>query len=205
MTRCEQLKYCSKCRYHVYDYRDGIICKLTGYPAHFDTYCHDYVEDPFLIANAEIIDAMLDEDYQKAGQEKRLLNWILDSVFITSLSFGLILLFNTLIAKNLPELNAWFTDHKFLQFLSCYIITTIVYYSSLEYFTGHTIAKLFTKTKVVDKEGSKPCFAYTLVRAFCRLLPLEVFSNFGQTSPLWWHDRFSKTLVINETIEGQCA
>jgi uncharacterized RDD family membrane protein YckC len=69
------------------------------------------------------------------------------------------------------------------------------YYLFFEGVFGVTPAKLITKTRVVRLDGSKPSFAQILGRTFARFVPFEPFSFFGGSAG--WHDRWSKTAVVN--------
>lgn len=69
------------------------------------------------------------------------------------------------------------------------------YYIILEYFTGRTMGKLVTGTRVVNKEGGTTSFVQILGRTFSRLIPFEPLSFFGSTGR-GWHDSFPNTYVI---------
>ena len=71
----------------------------------------------------------------------------------------------------------------------------MIYYTTLEYTTGRTIAKHITKTKVVDENGKKPNFQAILIRSLCRFIPFEPLSFLGEDKR-GWHDKLSKTKVI---------
>lgn len=46
MTRDEQLVFCKKCKHRHLDFNRGILCKITGKEADFETECPYYVLDP---------------------------------------------------------------------------------------------------------------------------------------------------------------
>ena len=70
------------------------------------------------------------------------------------------------------------------------------YYFLLEYFTGQTVGKLITGTKVVGIKGSKPPFHKLLVRTACRYVPIDlVLPLMGADVPIW-HDSKSGTKVF---------
>ncbi len=75
-----------------------------------------------------------------------------------------------------------------------YVIFSI-YYFFCEFFTGRTLGKLITRTRVVDEEGNKPSFRKILGRTFTRLVPFEAFSFLGKDGR-GLHDRWPKTYVI---------
>lgn len=45
MTREEQLEFCSVCKNRDFNPKSGIVCKLTGEKAAFETSCPDYIAD----------------------------------------------------------------------------------------------------------------------------------------------------------------
>jgi len=69
------------------------------------------------------------------------------------------------------------------------------YYIFTEYFTGKTLGKLMTGTKVVLEDGSKPLFSTLFIRTLVRLIPFEAFS-FLNKDVRGWHDKWSRTRVI---------
>lgn len=72
----------------------------------------------------------------------------------------------------------------------------IGYYALMETKYQKTIGKLITKTKVVNKNGTKPQGGDILRRTFCRLIPFDRISFLF--TPNGFHDRLSDTTVIKE-------
>lgn len=71
------------------------------------------------------------------------------------------------------------------------------YYLVFEAITGQTLGKIFTKTKVVAKDGSKPSFLKIFMRSFWRIIPLDSFSYlFGSENGM--HDLLSSTRLIRK-------
>ncbi len=70
-----------------------------------------------------------------------------------------------------------------------------IYYISFEHFTGRSIGKLITGTKVVSETGNNLTFWQTTGRTLSRFIPFEPFSFFAG-SGRGWHDRISRTYVI---------
>lgn len=67
-----------------------------------------------------------------------------------------------------------------------------LYYLIFEALTGKTLGKMLTKTRVVNKDGTKPTFLKIIIRSMSRIIPFDVFSYlFG--SELGMHDLFSST------------
>ncbi|MFK7816373.1 MAG: RDD family protein [Gammaproteobacteria bacterium] len=75
------------------------------------------------------------------------------------------------------------------------------YYLLFEFYTGKTIGKFITGTRVVNEHGGKPTFNQILGRSLSRLIPFEPLSFFG-ASGRGWHDRFSKTYVVETHTSG---
>jgi len=72
----------------------------------------------------------------------------------------------------------------------------LIYFITIETFTGRSIGKFITNTKVVLYDGEKPTFNEILVRSLCRMIPFEAFSFFGEDGK-GWHDSISKTYVVD--------
>ncbi|HEY0062282.1 MAG TPA: RDD family protein [Telluria sp.] len=72
-------------------------------------------------------------------------------------------------------------------------VVYIVYFVFFESIWGRTPAKFILGTKVVTDDGGKPGFGTILKRTFCRFIPFEPFSFFGERG---WHDSISDTVVI---------
>ncbi|PWA04565.1 RDD family protein [Flavobacterium psychrotolerans] len=88
-----------------------------------------------------------------------------------------------------------FTD-RMIQFLFGMSIL-IFYYGITELYFSRTIAKYFTKTLVVMRNGSKPNAKTIIQRTLCRLIPFEAFTFLGKRSR-GWHDSFSHTYVVRK-------
>lgn len=72
----------------------------------------------------------------------------------------------------------------------------ILYYSIFESITKRrTLGKLITGIKVIMIDGSEPTAKDYFIRSICRIIPFEGFSFLGLNG---WHDKFSKTTVVNK-------
>ena len=87
-------------------------------------------------------------------------------------------------------LSAWLIWLGIRLFVSC------VFYTCFECFAkGKTPGKLVTGTRTVKEDGHRLDFKTTLLRTLCRMVPIDVFTAFGDPS-YPWHDRWSKTVVV---------
>lgn len=64
---------------------------------------------------------------------------------------------------------------------------------------GKTLGKYITRTRAVNQNGSRITPKTAILRCLCRLVPFEIFSALGNPS-YPWHDRWSKTYVIDEAL-----
>jgi len=183
MTRTEHLKFCSICINQKDGMRKGIICGLTNQIANFEDLCNSFAEDSKIIEQLKLKEIESEVIDKMASQGKRFLNYLLDMAFIMIFIFIFALILGIGLAVVAPSTLISF-------------IAIIIYYTSLEAFTGRSIAKYITKTKVVTKLGEKPSIKMIFIRSLCRLIPFEAFSClFNDGSG--WHDSISDTKVIS--------
>lgn len=144
--------------------------------------------------NGTMISHLSDRNIMAASWKKRLLNFILDSIFI-----GLLTNAALVIAGEKQS----FTDTTVLfswPSLAYSVATTLIYYIILEGITGRSIAKYITQTKVIVQENStKPTFMRCVIRTLCRYIPFDVFSFFS-SHPIGWHDSISGTIVCDSSV-----
>ena len=76
-------------------------------------------------------------------------------------------------------------------------IICFFYYGLTELFLSRTLAKYFTKTIVVLKDGKKPNLEAVLARSVLRLIPFECFT-FLQGRERGMHDSYSNMFVVNK-------
>jgi uncharacterized RDD family membrane protein YckC len=187
MTRNERLAYCKVCQNRKFDFKEGIICKLTDKQADFEVSCNNYLLDQNARENIYMEKRNVIHNTVNGGT--RLLNYILDLVayYIIALILGFILG-----ATGSYYLIEGMNDTV----LGLMIITS--YYIFFEAVFGQTIGKMITKTKVVTANGEKPSFLNITGRTLCRFIPFEAFSFLGSDA-VGWHDSISNTRVIKVT------
>lgn len=150
------------------------FCNKCGYP----------VDDTLVAANPYVLVA-------PATTGKRLVNYIVD--YITEF----LILFIFVILAGL------FTGTLATTILILGYVFYFGYYLILESLFGRTLGKVFTKTKVVDRQGNKPSFWRIFGRSLSRYIPFEPFSFLFGAYPMGWHDTISKTLVVSASMTPQ--
>ena len=161
----------------------------------YGTNPYETSEDETLVENAVLensdptINPFLKEGIHVVTASKwlRLINFIIDTLII----FVIYVLIDTELSKELQGSFAY----VILENINFYLIF-IFYYLLFEFFTGRTLGKILTQTKVVTlKDQGERSLSTILLRTICRFIPFEVLSNFGDG----WHDTFSKTMVVKAT------
>ena len=197
MIREEHLKYCKTCKNQVKDRDKGIICGITGTYADFDDTCSFYKEDA---ERREIEESTVVQEqitYSKASLGKRFANHIIDTIFLYIIFFIVGVLYGTVKVMNDPTFFDEVGEGNIvLQYLLAFI-ALIIYYSIFEALTGRSPAKHITKTKVIDQNGEKPDLATIIVRSLCRVIPFDALSFLFSEYGGGWHDRLSKTIVVD--------
>lgn len=119
--------------------------------------------------------AILNHTMRQIEKSTRLINYIIDSIFILLL-FVIVNIFS------------------FGNFIDVYVpfLITFFYYFIFESITGQTFGKLVTKTRVVQRNGMKAGIFKIFIRSFLRLVPIDNLSYlFGNEQGL--HDIASMT------------
>jgi uncharacterized RDD family membrane protein YckC len=70
----------------------------------------------------------------------------------------------------------------------------LVYYCVLEGFTGRTVGKWITRTRVVSVDGEPATFGRIVMRSVVRFIPFDAMSFLFADAG--WHDRLSRTRVV---------
>lgn len=132
---------------------------------------------------------------------KRFLNWLLDTIFINIISL-ILFIFLGIIVGVIAFFSGLSTDTLVAQAVpAVYIMTFVAYFSYyiiLEASLGKTFGKFITRTKVIQKDGSKPKFISIIWRTLGRWIPFDWASFFIGTRPVGWHDGVAKTMVIDD-------
>jgi len=85
--------------------------------------------------------------------------------------------------------------------ISDYILNAImilIYYPLTEgLLKGKSLGKYITRTRAVRQDGTEITMKDVFLRSLSRLVPFEHFSFLGNTDR-GWHDKWTKTRVVNE-------
>jgi len=135
----------------------------------------------------------------QATSGKRFVNYLIDW-----LGFYLVwrLLLIQLLAQLLFLINFPIEDRLALYAFSYLAVATVfgLVVGGVEAATGgKTLGKLITGTRAVNDDGSRISAKTAFLRYLVRLVPFEAFSALGNPS-YPWHDRWTKTLVIDEKL-----
>ena len=128
-------------------------------------------------------------NYLLASKQKRVLNFIIDSVIM------LIIVRSAITVLNISEVSNRIGSLDRIERYLFWSVISFVYYVMTEAFLSRSPAKYFTKTIVVMGDGSKPAILTILARNILRILPLEPLS-FLRGRTLGLHDENSGTFVV---------
>ena len=137
-------------------------------------------------------------EYQlvQASGGKRFVNYLIDTIVFLVLMFMFGMLLGMLNPASVDPMTADDPGLGLIDILS--ILLYVAYFSLLEIiFKGTSLGKLITGTRAVREDGSYITPKEAFLRALSRLVPFEPFSALG--SPSYpWHDKWSRTYVIDE-------
>jgi lipoprotein-releasing system ATP-binding protein len=151
----------------------------------------DKADGGYIEINGVRIESVPERKLEPVIWWKRVVNYLLDWFFI-----GLITSF---LAKSIGDKitfdNLFDWTHLFYSSLVVYL-----YYTLFEGFTGRTLGKFITQTKIaIRSDGTKVPFTRCLLRSLGRFIPWE-FLTFFSKKPLGLHDTISNTIVIDDQI-----
>ena len=133
----------------------------------------------------------------QAGGGRRFLNYIIDRMIFYAF-FRVLAYFLAFLNLQLTlEVNPDSAEFMIVSLL-IYSFLYAAFMGFLEFaLKGKTIGKYFTGTRAVMEDGSPLTLQHALLRGLCRIIPFNAFSALG-TICYPWHDRVSKTYVIDE-------
>ncbi|MGJ8724495.1 MAG: RDD family protein [Roseibacillus sp.] len=131
--------------------------------------------------------------YPRASGEKRLLNFVIDSITCFAITVGLELVTN-IYAGSFSTGRFWSVFETWSPF--ALVLVATAYYLFMELFTQRTLGKILTNTLVETIAGEKPTLGQFVTRTFARFLPFELFTFLGPSGE-GLHDSLSETRVID--------
>ena len=140
--------------------------------------------------------------YAVASNGKRFANLIIDYIVyvILALAVGIIAAFIAGMIGYGEAFDDWTNSpNKLTDYLLDSMIYVGYYYAMEHFLKGQTIGKLLTKTRAVSRKGDIMTANELLIRSIIRLVPFDAFSFLGRPTK-GWHDNWSKTYVVDETI-----
>jgi uncharacterized RDD family membrane protein YckC len=147
--------------------------------------------------DSQILDSDLYQDelhFTKASKGKRFVNFLTDYIIATAIAVLLFILTDVL--------GLYFVSNGLIGNLFVLFLFALYYLICEGLLKGKTLGKYITKTRAVNVDGSTMEMSTVVKRSFSRMVPFEQFSFFG-SEPTGWHDRWSDTMVIDETKSPQ--
>jgi len=132
--------------------------------------------------------------YQANGN-LRFVNWLLDRCLFWIFAKGFNYLWGNFLITAMYNEEYWvrYTMNLFFSFFLYGIFMGTI--EAL--FRGKTLGKLVTGTRAVNWDGSPLSPGKAFLRGLCRMVPFEPLSALDKP-PFPWHDRWTKTCVIEE-------
>lgn len=128
----------------------------------------------------------------QANMLTRFLNFLIDSIVFT--------IFTVIIVSFLVRYHPAFKVYSPQNNRILAFVLYFLYYFLFEFAFSSTPGKFITKTDVVDNlTFSRPSILKIFIRTLCRFIPFEALTIFFYENNLTWHDKISKTTVINKT------
>jgi len=135
-------------------------------------------------------------NYELAKRDQRATGFIIDALIAYPLMIVLKVLPGVLGIFVILDINI---DLYRIPNLAAWLVTLFFYYLLCEGIWYKTIGKLITGTRVVQVTGETPTATQILIRTLVRFIPLEFITYLdGSKRPSGWHDRWSRTRVVNE-------
>ncbi len=133
-----------------------------------------------------------DDSFSPASLIKQLAAMLYDSMLIFALLFSVSTLAIISNQGEAIESNPWFTF--------CLILTLFTFYAWFWNKSGQTLGMQVWKIRIVSESGSNPDWSVCYLRLISALLSILCFGLgywWRLFRPYTWHDRLSKTRIIN--------
>lgn len=122
--------------------------------------------------------------YKNVDSNSRLVHFFIDTLLIA-------FIFN-IITGSILSLSSLGGTYSLL----IYILISLIFYISTEYYFQKSPGKFISRTIVVNPDGSKPSFKQIVLRNISRFIPFDNFSYL--VSNRGFHDRIGKTIVSKD-------
>lgn len=132
-----------------------------------------------------------------ASKGQRLLNFIIDLliIYVIEISVGTTIILIGDLTQSATASN-WVSSLSVVESFFFGLVILFFYYLTTEMYFSKTFGKYFTKTMVVEHDGSRPNMKSVIIRTLSRLIPFEPFSFI--TANRGWHDTLSVTYVVKK-------
>lgn len=132
----------------------------------------------------------------KASHSKRFVNYLIDYVFAFSVSLVFFILLGFVLTSiGQSDALIFLVDNKIVDQILTALIVNIVLFCVELLSKGRSIGKYITGTQVVSLDEQPLDAKKFFTRNICRLIPFDPLSFLGEHG---WHDKFSKTLVVDK-------
>jgi uncharacterized RDD family membrane protein YckC len=135
----------------------------------------------------------------QAGMGKRLVNYLVDAILFAVLLFVGLSIAVSLNPQLIEPLRARNEagDFSLVEQLLIQVVYGTYMFIVEALFKGKSLGKLITGTRAVRQDGSPLTVRDAQLRGLCRMVPFNALSALG-TPSYPWHDRWTKTYVIDE-------
>ncbi|OAV44813.1 RDD family protein [Lewinella sp. 4G2] len=142
------------------------------------------------------------ENFPIASRGKRFLNYLIDYAGYTVL--GLVI--GVILGAIYPEIldTALFDENNQITDYLLGALLIIIYYPLTEgLLEGKSLGKMITKTRTVKRDGNPVSMEDIMIRTISRIVPFDPLSFLGKEPIIGWHDKWSKTIVIDESDKSR--
>lgn len=92
----------------------------------------------------------------------------------------------------------WAYWNEYIGIIALLMLAFFVYYTVTEYYFQQTLGKVITRSVVINEYGERISLGQAALRTLIRMIPIAVFSFFGEGADLGWHDEWTKTYVVSK-------
>ena len=122
---------------------------------------------------------------KEVGVGSRVINFLIDTILIALISYGLYKWHNFYV---------YYWQFKFYPYWLFFYPTVFIYYTIFEAISSRSPGKWLSISKVRNLKGERPDFLQVLVRSLIRVIIIDMFFILLFDRPL--HDQLSKTRVV---------